>query len=91
MVVQDWIGGLEDRAEQFELGDGRLKRGEHEVADAQKAQACDCCWGIVGAEDEEEDLDDVMVALEVAQRGVSSQDIKNDIGELFLPALELFL
>jgi hypothetical protein len=41
------------------------------------------------AEDEQEDLDDVVVALEVAQRGVPPEDVEYDIGELFLAVVQL--
>jgi hypothetical protein len=46
---------------------------------------------VLGAEDEQEDLDDVVVALEVAQRGVTAQDVEDDSGELLLPPVELLL
>jgi hypothetical protein len=83
------VGGAEDGAEQLELGDGRLERGQHEVADAQDAQAGDGSGRLMCAEDEQEDLDDVVVALEVAQRGVPPEDVEYDIGELFLAVVQL--
>jgi hypothetical protein len=46
---------------------------------------------MLGAEHEQEDLDDVVVTLEVAQRGVTAQDVEDDAGELLLPAVELLL
>jgi hypothetical protein len=46
---------------------------------------------MLGAEDEQEDLDDGVVALEVAQRGVTAQDVEDDAGELLLPTVEPLL
>jgi hypothetical protein len=83
------IGGAEDGAEQLELGYGRLERGQHEVADAEKAQAGDRGRCLVWAENEQEDLDDVVVALEVAQRGMPPEHVEDHIGELFLAVVQL--
>lgn len=91
MVVQLGVGGAEDGSEQFELGYGGVERGQHEVPDAEEAQAGDGCGRFLRAKDEQEDLDDVVVALEVAQAWVSAEDIEYDIGELLLPAVELLV
>lgn len=45
----------------------------------------------MGAEDEQEDLDDVVIALEVAQRRVPAEDLEDDVGEVLLPPVELLL
>jgi hypothetical protein len=91
VVVQHGIGSAEDGPQQFELGEGRLERRQHEIANAEEAQAGDCSGSMLGAEHEQEDLDDVVVTLEVAQRGVTAQDVEDDAGELLLPAVELLL
>lgn len=91
MVVQFGVGGAEDGPEQFELGNGRVERGQHEVADAEEAQAGDGCGCFLRAQDKQEDLDDVVVALEVAQAWVSAEDIQYDIGQLLFPAVELLV
>ena len=46
---------------------------------------------MLGAEDKQENLDNVVVALEVAQRGVMAQDVEDDMRELFLPPVELLV
>src|SRR5689334_13710606 len=91
MLVQLGIGGAEDGSQQLKLGYGRIKCRQHEVADAQQAQTSHGSRGIVCAENEEEDLDDVVVALEVAQRWVLAEDFEDDMGELVLPTIELLL
>lgn len=91
MVVQLGVGGAEDGSEEFELGYGWVERGQHEVADAEEAQAGNGCGRFLRAKDEQEDLDDVVVALEVAQAWVSAEDIQYDIGQLLFPAVELLV
>jgi hypothetical protein len=46
---------------------------------------------MLGTEDEQENLNDVVVALEIAQRGVMAQDVEDDMGQLFLPPVELLV
>lgn len=62
------------------------ERREHEISDAESREAryrgCANCWG----ENEQEYLADVMVPLEVAKKGVSTQDLKNQGRELILLA-----
>ena len=89
--VQARVGSAQQGPQQLELGHGGGNGGEHEVADAQETQAGDGGGGIVGAEDKEEDLDDVVVALEVAQRGVSAQYGEDDTGEVLLALGQLRL
>ena len=43
------------------------------------------------SEHEIEDLDDIVVALEVAQRGVTTQDFDYDTGQLALPLVKLLV
>lgn len=90
-VVQDWIGGSKYGPQELELGDGRVERREHKVAYAEKAQSCDSGGSLVGTQHQQEDLNDVMVALEVAQGGVAAQDLDNDVGEVLLALIELLL
>jgi hypothetical protein len=55
--------------------------GEHEVADAQQGEPRSGGTRGVGTEDEEEDLEDVVVALEVAEGWVESEDGGDEVGE----------
>lgn len=73
------------------MGDCRIERGQHEVSYTEEAQTSDCIGRIVGAQDQQEDLDDVMVALEVAQKRVSAEDLDDDVRQLLLPAVELLV
>ena len=45
----------------------------------------------MGPKYEEEDLDNVVVTLEVAECWVSPEDIEYDLGKLLFPPVELFL
>lgn len=91
VVVQLGVSGAEDGSKQFELGYGWVERGQHEVPDAEEAQACDGRRCFLRAQDKQEDLDDVVVALEVAQAGVSAEHVEYDIGQLLFPAVELLV
>jgi hypothetical protein len=75
--------------QQLEVGYGRIERGDHKVPNAQETEAGDGSRRIVGAEREEEDLDNVVVALEVAQGGVSPENSENDVGQFLFPPVEL--
>lgn len=61
------------------MGNGCVERRKHEIADAQQRQTGHSRHSQIGAEHQQEDLDDVMVALEVAQAGMAAQDLGNDI------------
>lgn len=68
------VRGAEDVGEEAELRDGWGEGGEHEVADAEGGEAGDGGGAEGGREDEEQDLADVVVALEVAEVGVAAED-----------------
>lgn len=91
MVVQLGVSGAEDGSKQFELRYGGVERGQHEVPDAEEAQAGDGCGCFLRAKDEQEDLNDIVVALEVAQAWVSAEDVEYDIGQLLLPVIKLLV
>jgi hypothetical protein len=58
---------------------GGIEGGQHEVADAQQAEARNGRRGILGTEHEQKDLDYVMVALEVVQGGVVADGLDDDV------------
>jgi hypothetical protein len=91
MVEQLWVGGAEYGSEQFELGYGGVERGQHEVADTEQAQTGNRSGCIFCSEDEQENLDNVVVTLEVAQRWVPSENVDYHIGQLFLAVIQLLL
>ena len=89
VVPEGRVGGEEDVGDQTELGDGRGEGGEHEVADAEGREA-GYGWGAEGVgEDEEEDLADVVVALEVVEVGVAAEDFEDQVGEEGFLVVEL--
>lgn len=91
MIEELRIGGAKDGSEQFELGYGGVERGQHEVTDTEQTETGYCRRCILHTEDEQEDLDDVVVALKVAQRRVAAEHIDYYIRKLFLPAFQLLL
>lgn len=80
MGIELGVGSLEDGVEEGEVGDGRVEGGEHKIADAEERDAGGRRRGNRGTENQEEDLDDVVVALEVVQRGVSTEDLDDQVG-----------
>lgn len=64
------------------MGDGGLQVWEHEVADAQGREAGEGDGAQGGGQDEEKDLADVVVALEVVQVRVATEDGEDERGEL---------
>ena len=48
-----------------------------------------CGWGEGLAENEKEDLDDVVEALEVRELGVLAEDLGDDVRKLLFPGVEL--
>lgn len=82
------VRGAEDVGQEPELGDGRGEGGEHEVADAEGGEAGDGGVAEGRGEDEEQDLADVVVALEVAEVGVAAEDGEDEGGEVVFLAGE---
>ncbi len=72
---------VEDGGDEVELGDGRGEGGEHEVADVEEGEAGEGGELEVWGEQEEEDLGDVVVALEVAEVGVGAEEGDDEGGE----------
>lgn len=91
VVVQDRVGGAQDGTKQLQLREGRLKGGEHKVSNAEEAQAGGGSRGVLGAEDQQQNLDDVVVALKVAQHWMPAEDLGDDVGQVCLAAGELLL
>lgn len=58
--------------------------GQHEVPDPQQRQARDSGYRGLGSKDKKENLDDIMIALEVAQDRMLSQDGRDYMGQLAL-------
>lgn len=75
------VCGVQDAGDETELGDGGVEVGEHEVPDAEEGEAGDGGTAQPGWEDEEEDLGDVVVALEVVYVRVAAQDGQDEVGE----------
>lgn len=75
------VDGVEDGWDEAELSDGGGEVGQHKVSDAQRREARDGGAAQGGGEDEEEDLGDVVVALEVVQVRVAAENGKDDVGE----------
>lgn len=73
------VRGMQDAGDETELGDGGFEVREHEIADAQKGEAGDGGAAQPGREDEEEDLGDVVVALEVVDVRVAAQDGEDEV------------
>ena len=66
MFLQLWIHGLQNRRQQVEMRRRAGQGWQHKVAEAQERQASNGLFCAGGTEDEEEELDDVVVALEIA-------------------------
>ena len=79
MSVKLGIGRCKDWMEEGQVGDGGVERGQHEVPDAKEREASHGRRGSRGPEDEEQHLDDIMVALEIVQGGVAAQDLDDDV------------
>lgn len=73
------VHSVQDAGDEAELGDGGFEVGQHEIADAQEGETGDGGAAQPGREDEEEDLGDVVVALEVVNIRVATQDGENEI------------
>lgn len=73
------VRGVQDAGDETELGDGGVEVGQHEIPDAKEREAGDCGAMQPGWEDEEEDLCDVVVALEVVYVGVAAQDGEDQV------------
>lgn len=85
------VGGAQDGGDEAELGDGGLHVREHEVADAEGGEPGDGGGAQGGRQDEEEDLGDVVVALEVVEVGVAAQYGEDDVGEGRLEPIALLV
>ena len=58
---------------------GGVERREHKVTDAEKGEASGGGWSLRGTQNEEHDLNNVVVSLEIVQRGVATQGLYNDV------------
>lgn len=85
------VHGPQDVGDQAQLHDGGRQRGEHEVPDPEHGEPGDGQRPERGREHEEENLADVVVALEVAQVGLLAEDLGDEVRELGLLLLELGL
>lgn len=74
------VGGVEYIGEQAELCDGGSEGRQHEVADSKEGKSGDEGGSKGGFEDEEEHLADVVVALEVTEEWMPSQDFDDEVG-----------
>ncbi len=84
MAPQVRVGGVQDVGDQLQLLRGRIYGREHEVADAQVGEPHDRLHGGVGPQHQQEDLADVVVALEVVQVAIPPQHLEDEIRELLL-------
>lgn len=75
------VGGVEDDGDEAELGDGGREVGEVKVSYAEEGEACDGWGAKAGWEDEQEDLGYVVVALEVVDIWMATEDGEDQIGE----------
>lgn len=75
------VGGAEDAGDEAELGQGGGEVGVHEIAYAQEGEACDGWGAKSGWEDEQEDLGDVVIALEVVDIWITAEDGEDEVGE----------
>jgi hypothetical protein len=82
MLEEVPIGDMEQGGQQMQVGFGTGDGGQHEVPDAEEREAGGGGFGGVGAQDEEQDLDNVVVALEIGQEGMSAEDGGDDVGQL---------
>lgn len=73
--AQGRVRGAQDVGDQVQLRHGGGERGEHEVADPQDGEPGHGEAAQGGREHEEEDLADVVVALEVAEIGLLAEDL----------------
>jgi hypothetical protein len=91
VAAQRRIGSLNEVGDQAELvhrgGQGR----EHEIPDAQQREVGKEACAPGGCEDEEENLANVMVALEVTEKRVAAEDFDDEVEELGLATLQLRL
>lgn len=78
------VGLVEDIWKQPQLRSRGPEVGEHEVADAEDGEAGDDGGAPFWAQDEQEHLADVVVALEVAEVRVAAEDFGDEGGELCL-------
>jgi hypothetical protein len=67
----------------------RSEGREHVISDTKEAQACKGRRRAVRTQYEIEHLDDVMEALKVAKRRISTQNLDDDIGKFLFPPIEL--
>ena len=65
MLVESWVDGVYDRGYQVELCEGGGKSREHVVPDSESGQAGYAWHAVSRCKDKEEDLTDVVVALEI--------------------------
>lgn len=91
VLAQLPVHGAQDVGDQVQLRDGGRQRGQHEVADPKHREPGDGERPQGRREHEEENLADVMVALEVAEIRLLAENLGDEVRELRLLLLELGL
>jgi hypothetical protein len=77
--AQARVDGVDYGGDEAELRKSGGEVWQHEVADSEGGETCDGGCAVLGREHEEEDLADVVVALEVAEVGVATEDFDYEI------------
>lgn len=72
------------------MGEGSRKRRKHEVAYPQKRKASHCRSCHDWTKHKQEDLNNIMVTLKVAEGRVPTKNLRDQIRQLVFPAVELF-
>ena len=80
---------MDDRGDKTQLRERWGKCRQHVVADAQRGEAGHAGRALARLQHQEEDLTDVVVALEVVQVRLAAQDLADEVRELALAAEDL--
>lgn len=89
VTLERGVGGAQQGRQEAQVGERGGERGQHEVADAQQREAAQRGHGERGAQDEQQNLRNVVVALEVAEGRVAAQDFGDEREERGFAAGEL--